>query len=414
MAEQLDGRQGDISGARDERKTARMANWSAQPPLSRDAAGIDHIHSHELARGVLRAAEVEQSGFGADIVRGMKRSLMRLPMLFLEGEQHQEQRRATAHFFAPRTAEENYRGLIERETTRLLDQLQRDGEARLEQMAMDMSVTVAAEIVGLTDHLLPGMPGRIARFLAHPPVGLPMSPRLVMRIVTSQMKLGLFLVLDVLPSIRSRRRAPRQDVISHLLAQNYRTSEILTECVLFGAAGMVTTREFITIAALHLIERPALRQRFVAAGDEEQRAILEEILRLEPVIGKLYRRALSRFDLPGGEVVQPGQEFVIDIRSVNADPAAMGACPFELDPDRAFPDPRAGRAGMSFGDGRHRCPGGFVAMQESAVFLSRLLALDQLKIVGTPDMAWNGLVGGYEFHQCRIALDRPAGGTTGR
>jgi cytochrome P450 len=406
MPEQLDVRSGTVSAQRDDRKTAGMANWSPQPPLSRDTAGVAQIHSHELARGVLRAPEVEQSGFGADIVRGMKRSLMRLPMLFLEGEQHQEQRRATARFFTPRAAEENYRELIERETTRLIGQLQRDGEARLEHMAMDMSVTVAAEIVGLTDHLLPGMPGRIARFLSNPPVGLPMSPRLVMRMITSQFKLGLFLVLDVLPSVRSRRRTPREDVISHLLAQNYRTSEILTECVLFGAAGMVTTREFITIAALHLIERPALRQRFVAAGDEEQRAILEEILRLEPVIGKLYRRAVSPFELPDGEVVATGQEFVIDIRSANADPAAVGACPFELDPDRVLPDPRTGRAGMSFGDGRHRCPGGFVAMQESAVFLSRLLALDGLHVVGTPSVSWNGLVGGYEFHECRIASRR--------
>ena len=59
---------------------------------------------------------------------------------------------------------------------------------------------------------------------------------------------------------------------------------------------------------------------------------------------------------------------------------------------------------MGFGDGRHRCPGAFVAMQESAVFLSRLLAIPGLRVVGTPDMAWNYLVGGYEFHECRISI----------
>jgi hypothetical protein len=271
-------------------------------------------------------------------------------------------------------------------------------------MAMDMSVTVAAEIVGLTEHLLPGMAGRIASFLSNAPVGIPMSPQLVWRIVTSQTKLGIFYLLDVWPNIRARRKTPREDVISHLLSVGYKDSEILTECVLFGAAGMVTTREFITIAALHLIEQTAVRERFLKADDAEQRAILEEILRLEPVIGKLYRRATAGFDLTEGEHVEAGQEFVVDIRSANGDAEAVGACPFHLDPDRAMPDPRTGRPAMGFGDGRHRCPGAFIAMQESAVFLAALLALPGLRVVGTPDVRWNKLVGGYEFHECTIAV----------
>lgn len=389
---------------RDDRRTATMANWAQHDPLVRDGGGVIHIHNYELARGVLRSPVVEQSGFGADIMRGMKRSLMRLPMLFLEGDLHQEQRRATARFFAPRWAEENYRSLIDRETSRLIEDLRKRGTGRLDIMAMDMSVTVAAEIVGLTEHYLPGMPGRISRFLTNPPVGLPMSPKLVWRIITSQAKLALFYLFDVLPNIRSRRRRPREDVISHLISHGYKDSEILTECVLFGAAGMVTTREFITIAALHLIERPLLRQRFVEADDDQQRTILEEILRLEPVIGKLYRRATSAFELPNGEAIEAGQEVVVDVRSANADVEAVGECPFHLDPDRKMPDPRIGKAAMGFGDGRHRCPGAFVAMQESAVFLSRLLALPGLRVVGKPHMDWNNLVGGYEFHECMVSV----------
>ncbi|HVX80626.1 MAG TPA: cytochrome P450 [Devosiaceae bacterium] len=392
--------------AGDDRKTAALAGWSPQPPYSRDSHGAAHIHGHELARGVLRG-EVEQSGFGADIMRRVKSPLMRLPMLFMDGDEHQAQRRATARFFAPRAAEENYQALIIRETDRLLASLERSGEGRLDLMAMDMSVTVAAEIVGLTRHLFPGMAGRIARFLSNAPVGLPMSPKLVWRIVTSQTKLAIFFLVDVWPNIRQRRRTPGEDVISHLLSVGYKNSEILTECVLFGAAGMVTTREFITIAALHLMERPPLRDRFVAAGEPERRAILEEILRLEPVIGRLYRRATKPFDLPDGHHVDAGQEFVIDIRSANGDEQAVGRCPFHLDPDRAV-DARVGAAAMGFGDGRHRCPGAFIALQESAIFLGRLLAMPGLRLVGTPDIRWNDLVGGYEFHECRIAVDRGA------
>ncbi len=393
----------DIDPARDDRRTAALAGWSAQPASSRDGDGTLHIHSHELARAVLRAQEVEQSGFGADITRNM-RSLMRLPMLFLEGEEHQQMRRGTARFFTPRACEDNYRELIERETQRLIGDLVEKGEGRLDAMAMDLAVTVAAEIVGLTEHTAPGMPRRILTFLSNPPIDLPMSPRLVWRMFTSQVKLGIFYLMDVRPSVRTRRTAPRNDVISHLLAQGYKTNEILTECVLYGAAGMVTTREFITIAGIHLIENAALRQRFLAANDAGQRDILEEILRLEPVIGRLRRRAVAPFTLPDGESVAPGQEFTVDVRSTNADEAAVGKCPFHADPDRVLPDPRTGRPAMSFGDGRHRCPGAYVAIQESAIFLDALLRLDGLGIAGTPELGWSNLVGGYEFKSCAISL----------
>lgn len=395
----------DLPADLDDRKTATLAGWTPQPPLSPDARGVLHVHSYALARAVLRAPEIEQNGFGADLMRKARASLMQLPVLFLEGQAHQELRRATARFFAPRAVEENYLGLMTRETDRLIAQLQRDKQARLEEMAMEMSVTVAAEICGLTEHVLPGMANRIANFLDNPPVEEKMTPGLMLRIALSQFKLLKFYLFDVRPNIRLRRKAPRQDVISHLLSIGYRDREIITECVLFGAAGMITTREFITVAALHLIDDPALGRRFVAAGDEERRAILEEILRLEPVIGKLYRRTTSPMDLPNGRHVEAGQSFVIDIRSANADPDAVGGCPYHLDPDRKMPDAKTGAPVMGFGDGRHRCPGSFIAMEESAIFLARLLALPGLRVVAAPRFTWNTLVGSYEFHECRIAVD---------
>jgi hypothetical protein len=47
-----------------------------------------------------------------------------------------------------------------------------------------------------------------------------------------------FYSLDGQPAICVRRDAPHEDVISHLLSQGYRESEVLTECVTFGAAGV--------------------------------------------------------------------------------------------------------------------------------------------------------------------------------
>lgn len=55
-----------------------------------------------------------------------------------------------------------------------------------------------------------------------------------------------FFLLDVRPAIAARRREPREDLISHLISRGYSDMNILTECITYGAAGMVTTREFIT------------------------------------------------------------------------------------------------------------------------------------------------------------------------
>src|SRR5262249_18004989 len=128
-----------------------------------------------------------------------------------------------------------------------------------------------------------------------------------------------------------------EDVISHLIAQEYSAAEILTECVTFAAAGMVTTREFISAAAWHLLERPELRARFLAGGEEERRELLEEILRLEPVVAHLYRRATADVRLESqGAPVTIARGDLVDVRvdAANADEAVVGAEPFAVCPGR--------------------------------------------------------------------------------
>ena len=59
---------------------------------------------------------------------------------------------------------------------------------------------------------------------------------------------------------------------------------------------------------------------------------------------------------------------------------------------------------MSFGDGHHRCPGSFVALQESDIFLQKLLALPNLRIERAPDLGWNDTVKGYELRNFMLSL----------
>ncbi len=60
---------------------------------------------------------------------------------------------------------------------------------------------------------------------------------------------------------------------------------------------------------------------------------------------------------------------------------------------------------MSFGDGHHRCPGAYIALQETDIFLQRLLRLPGLQIVQKPSVSWNDLTAGYELRNFILAVE---------
>lgn len=144
------------------------------------------------------------------------------------------------------------------------------------------------------------------------------------------------------------------------------------------------TREFIVMAAWYLFDRDALRERFLAGNVDDQLAILEEILGLEPVAAMVQRRTTEEMPRPGSGPSPAGTLFAIDIRAANCDEAAAGPCPYHLDPDRTK-YAKGGGSMMSFGDGAHRCPGFQVAMHEARIFLDRLLRVPGIKLAREPD-----------------------------
>ena len=354
--------------------------------------GAVPVTGYAGVRDALRASGSRQAGFKAELVN-RRGSPVRPPILFLTGDAHRRQRAATARFFAPKVVNDRHRPIMEASADRLIADLRRSGTARLDTMALDMAVTVAAQIVGLTDSDKAGMIRRLDAFFT---VGLATRNDWFSRTATvllGQWRMLQFYVRDVRPAIRARRIAAREDVISHLIADGYHDRDILVECFTYGAAGMVTTREFITMAGWHLLENAPLCAAFLAGDRDGRLAILEEILRLEPVVGFLYRKPEGS-DTP----------LALDIRSANTDGAAVGACPFELQPDRARAE-RVGGAGLSFGDGEHRCPGAGVALAESEIFLDRLLRVPGLRLSRAPSIGWNPLVTGYELRGCALTVD---------
>jgi hypothetical protein len=383
---------------RDDRKSARLAEHHATVE-----SGAERVRSFEIARGILRSASALQDGSGAEQVNVGNPE--HVPVFFLDGEEHKKRRAAIKKFFTPNAVVTRHRPVMERATEEVLAQLRASGTARLDEISFQLTVAVAAEIVGLTESDPRPMANRISNLLKAAFSGRtgfgPM--RLVGALRRAYWGFS-FLVKDVRPAVRARTAQRRDDVISQTLDKGYSERAIMIECMTYATAGMVTTREFIVMACWHFFEQAALRERFVGADEEGQLLILQEILRLEPVAAFVFRRAAQDFDA-ASQPVRSGSHLAIDVRAANTDESAVGACPHMLDPDRAK---RAGENGafMSFGDGAHRCPGSQVALHETRIFIDRLLRIPGIRLERAPDMTWNPIVGGYELRDAIVACER--------
>jgi cytochrome P450 len=385
-------------------KTARVAE-PENAPIECDAEGVWHVRGFAEARAVLRSNYTRQAGFNADSMSGVP-GLMNRPMLYQDGKVHDMQRKLTARFFAPKTVSANYQRLMERQADQLVAALRRKKRIDLSQLTLTMAVRVASEVIGLTNSRLPGMGKRLDAFFSlHSYITVPQ--RILARLYGVRMRVLAFFLLDVKPAIQARKRQPQEDIISHLLAQGYNDSDILTECLTFAAAGMVTTREFISAAAWHFLEHPALRQRYLVASETERYALLEEVLRLEPVIGNILRQATANIPIESNGqqfVIPEGARINVHVHGTNADEAIVGEQPLALCPGRVLNDSRATPSVMGFGDGHHRCIGSYLAIQETDIFLQRLLALDSLQIERQPSLTWDEMVTGYEIRNFVVSV----------
>lgn len=369
-------------------------------PVGADSGAVRRISGHASARTVLRSTGTVQAGLGVETMRWMP-SRIRRPVLFRDGPEHREHRRQTARFFTPRRVDERYRGLMCDVTEAQLAVLRRDGRAHLADLGFELAIGVTAAVIGLTESR-PGIRGRLERFFPEE-FGAPGFTSLTgLKWVWRQARNWTAIYLrDVRPAVRARRRERRDDVISHLLDEGCSGAEVLGECITFAAAGMVTTREFVNLAAWHLLTDEELRRRYLAAPEPDRLALLHEILRLEPVIGRLRRRTTTAVGLPEGDVLAPGETVELVLDDANADGAEVGDEPLELRPGRQI---SSGAAGLSFGDGPHKCPGAHIAILETDVFLHRLLALP-VRMESPPRVSFNDAISGYELRGLVLVLD---------
>ncbi|MGV9284332.1 cytochrome P450 [Streptomyces sp. NPDC003730] len=373
-------------------------------PVDRAADGTWQVRDFAVARALLRGPGTVQAGLGIETVEKLP-ARVRRPVLYRDGPEHREHRRQTARYFTPRRVDEHYREPMVRIAEEQLGVLRAAGGAALSDLAFALAIGVVSEVVGLR-YGRPGIRRRLERFFpeefGEPGLTSVRGLYWLVRQNTNWLRIHL---ADVRPAIRAHRRREHDDLISHLLAEGCSDVEILGECLTFAAAGMVTTREFVCLAAWHLFTDAGLRARYRSADETGRLAVLQELLRLEPVIGRLRRRTTETVQLPcpGGPLtVRPGEYVEILLDDANTDPRAVGDDPLLVRPERAA----AVGAGLSFGDGPHRCPGAHIALLETDVFLSRLFALDGIRMSGEPRVAFQEAIDGYEIRDLTVSLPR--------
>ncbi|GAA3192310.1 alpha/beta fold hydrolase [Dactylosporangium siamense] len=153
--------------------------------------------------------------------------------------------------------------------------------------------------------------------------------------------------------------------------------QFLGDLVLLYGAAYDSPASLVTLGARLLLTHPSqaavLRQDPATA----ERAV-DEILRFDPPVQVAVRIATAPCEF-GDLAVEPGTALLGIIGAANRDPA------FTDDPDEFRVTRRTTRPALSFGAGRHYCPGSAVARTHAQVLFPMLLRrFPGLRLAGTP------------------------------
>jgi cytochrome P450 len=169
--------------------------------------------------------------------------------------------------------------------------------------------------------------------------------------------------------VEERRRAPRNDLVSALIAaqiegEQLSLPELLGFCVLLLVAGNETTTNLIGNAILSFDEQPGTLDE-LRVHPELLPGAIEEVLRFRSPVQSMFRQ-VARPTTIGEQHLEAGASVLAWIGSANRDEQA-----FE-DPDR-FDIHRAPNKHLAFGHGIHFCLGAPLARLESRIALEALL-----------------------------------------
>jgi cytochrome P450 len=162
--------------------------------------------------------------------------------------------------------------------------------------------------------------------------------------------------------LESRRRRPRDDLLSGLAATDLSAQELISLLQQLLVGGNETTRNLLANAVWRLATHPELRDALAANPRQIPRAA-EELLRLEAPLQGVFRIARRETEI-GGVAIPAGAKLMVMLGAANRDPE-------RFQPDFDFE--HASAAHLAFGRGIHGCIGAPLARVEIRIALAQLL-----------------------------------------
>ncbi|MFI5534066.1 cytochrome P450 [Kitasatospora sp. NPDC051853] len=136
-------------------------------------------------------------------------------------------------------------------------------------------------------------------------------------------------------------------------------------CALLFVTGYEDFASFLGVAALNLLQQPALMAE-LAEHPERMTRCVEELLRCSVVLGNAIPRFVTEDTELAGAPLRTGELLLLSLDAANFDPAAFDASD-TFDPARS-PNPH-----LRFGYGRHHCPGAHLVRRHTETAFRVLL-----------------------------------------
>ncbi|PWU24874.1 MAG: cytochrome P450 [Candidatus Rokuibacteriota bacterium] len=351
-----------------------------EDPVHQSPAGIWVLSRYDDVGLALRDARFGRRGFQELITARFGGPGFGNSMLLQDPPDHTRLRTLVSKAFTPR-AIEGLRAQIVSMVDGLLDQAGDRGEMDLiADLAYPLPASVICEMLGvpLVDRdRLREWSADIARSLDALIVSEP-------ELITRAKAAGLALREYFEHLVGERRRAPRADILSALIAaeeagDQLSTDELFATVVLLFLAGHETTANLIGNGVLALLRHPAELARLRDDPSLVESAV-EELLRYDSPVQRVSR--ITSADVVINDHTIPRGSLVLAlIASANRDPA------YFPEPDRLDLARRDNRH-LAFGSGIHFCLGAPLARLEGRIVLAALLRRCPRLALATDRVEW--------------------------
>ena len=318
-------------------------------------------------RGKVLEHQFQMMGLSPESIREVTDTFKR-QMACKDGAAHLKPRRQTAAAFTPQVLD-SWRPLIHRTLVTHLDKLRGRREADLvPELFYQMPPLVIAELLGITpeDRERLQQWGEAVTQLTS--TGAAKNLLEVARQANEgQARINQFLT----NLVEERRRAPGDDLVSHMLRSQQQdggmtTEEIVANTSLLLAAGHLTTTDQLSNGLYELLMHPE-QLALLRREPSLLKPAIEEMMRFAPPVPFVHRIAVDTIELRG-RTIRKGDVVFLGLAAANHDPAAFKDAEY-FDISR---DPHQQKS-MSFGFGPHHCLGAGLARRELEIAFEELL-----------------------------------------